>query len=176
LLFCLVRETFRGRKQQLIFIISRRLAMATATDTDLRAQMAKDFRSMFAGQLAPELIDRTADYVTAMPAAAAAAYAANGAIASLIFWARCTCDVNGGKSFTGDAFGAAGLGGGALFGTVYTDDINRLYADTDNFALTATPVYTAFYFFDKDSNPLGSFQAGSVSTVVATGGGKGHWK
>lgn len=50
-----------------------------------------------------------------------------------------------------------------------------LYARTGSFKFYATPVYTAFYFYDSKDHLLGHFQAGSVSTVTSGGGGAGGW-
>jgi hypothetical protein len=80
--------------------------------------------------------------------------------------------VTGGETFTGN-------GGGISIppspGDVYTDNIANLYANTVSFQFQATAVYLSILFFDGSSNLLGSFQGGAVSTVTATGGGKGHW-
>ena len=62
-----------------------------------------------------------------------------------------------------------------MIGDVYTNDLERLYSDTVSFEFQATPVYTSLLFFDKHSNLLGHFQAGSVSIVTGIGGGSGSW-
>jgi hypothetical protein len=133
--------------------------------------IAKDFRDDMQGKLDDDKIEAAA----AKLAATTTAYPANGSVASFIFYLRFRVDVSGGKSFQGDAGGITTPGGGALFGDVYTDDINRLYSDTHSFQFTATPVYTALLFFDSHSNLLGHFQAGAVSIVAGTGGGTGGW-
>lgn len=107
--------------------------------------------------------------------AATSSYGANGSVASMIFYLKFQVSVKGGKTFNGNAGGISSPGGGALFGDVYTDDINRLYANTVSFQFNCTPVYTSLLFFDKHSNLLGHFQSGSVSTVLGTGGGSGSW-
>lgn len=109
---------------------------------------------------------------------AATAYPANGSLASLLFYVKAQCNINGGKSFNGSAWGVAFPGGGALFGDVYlagASDLNQLYSRTGSFKFTATPVYTAFYFYDSQDTLLGHFQAGSVSIVTGGGGGAGGW-
>lgn len=103
------------------------------------------------------------------------AYPANGSVASFIFYFVFQVTVKSGKQFNGKGGGISTPGGGALFGDVYSDDINRLYRDTVSFQFNCTPVYTNLNFFDKHSNFLGSFQSGSVSTVTGTGGGSGNW-
>ena len=106
-----------------------------------------------------------------------ASYPANGSVASLIFYLKFQVQItsDGGETFNGNAGGVSSPGGGALFGDVYTDDLNRLYRDTVSFEFQGTPVYLSILFFDGDSNLLGHFQAGAVSTVLGVGGGKGEW-
>lgn len=133
-------------------------------------QVSAGFRSMFEGKL-PD--DKMQSGLTQI-GSSVSGYSANGSIASVVIWMKCQCQCNG-KTFDGSSWGIAFPGGGALFGTVYTSDINALFSNTETFAFTATPVYTAFYFFDGDHNLLGTFQAGSVSTVGGQGGGKGSW-
>jgi hypothetical protein len=105
-----------------------------------------------------------------------ASYPASGSVASAIFYLKFQVQVkNGGKTFNGDAGGVSFPGGGALFGDVYTDNINALYANTVSFEFQGTPVYLSILFFDNKSKLLGHFQAGAVSTVIGIGGGKGSW-
>lgn len=141
-----------------------------------RDDVAADFGAMFAGALPDHVIDQAVSHIAAAPlAATTASYSAKGSIASVIVWMKCQCTISGGKTFDGSSWGITFPGGGALMGDVYTDDLQALYANTQSFALVATPVYTSFVFFDGNSNTLGSFQAGSVSTVAGTGGGGGSW-
>jgi hypothetical protein len=133
--------------------------------------IAEDFRSAMQGKL-PE--DKISSNVEAL-LAPQTAYPENGSIVSFIVYLQFQVNITNGKSFNGKAGGLATPGGGALFGNVYTDDINRLYANTVSFAFTATQVYLAIYFFDGNSNQLGTFQSGAVSTVFGPGGGTGSW-
>lgn len=104
-------------------------------------------------------------------------YPANASIASLVAFMRVQVNIkNGGKTFTGDLFGLSTPGGGALFGDVYTDDVDRLYNNTHRFLCETTPFYLSIQFFDKENTLLGHFQSGGVSTVVGLGGGgTGSW-
>jgi hypothetical protein len=146
------------------------------TDID-RNTIAGDLRELLAGHRPQEVIDSAvAHFSSASETAATTAYPANGSVASLIVYTKCQCTIkNGGKTFNGSAWGVTFPGGGALMGDVYTDDINKLYAQTSSFTLVATPVYTTFIFTDSNGNTLGSFQAGAVSTVGGVGGGGGNW-
>ena len=142
------------------------------TDTTARlTTVAHDFRSSVHGKLEQSKVDAA----VAALAAATTTYPANGSVASLIFYLRFKVDVKGGKSFTGNAGGITTPGGGALFGDVYTDDINKLYSNTVSFEFQGTPLYLSILFFDESSNLLGHFQSGAVSTVLGIGGGSGTW-
>lgn len=154
--------------------------MATVEQPDNRSIIAGDFAKQFAGKLPPEAIASAVAVIRGAPkgaqASSTSSYPANGSIASVVIWMKCQCTIkNDGKTFDGDSWGISFPGGGALFGDVYTSDLSALFANTKTFALAATSVYTSFTFFDGHANALGSFQAGSVSTVNGTGGGDGSW-
>lgn len=144
-------------------------------------QLAEDFKASFAGKISDAALKSSLqgiEKITATQLKAATAHSANGSLASLILYVKAQCNINGGKSFNGSAWGASFPGGGALFGDVYLADgvsLDQLYSKTGSFKFTATPVYTAFYFYDSKDKLLGHFQAGSVSTVTGVGGGAGGW-
>ncbi len=146
-------------------------APTSTTPTVDHAVIAEGFKASLEGKMPADQLQS----VTTAISTAATGYAANGSIASLLFYMQVQVVIKGGKTFDGKAGGIGFPGGGALFGTVYTDDINRLYANTKSFAFQATPVYFAVEFFDGNSNYLGTFQSGAVSIVTGTGGGSGHW-
>ena len=137
-----------------------------------REIVAHDFQTAMTGKLD----DATISSVKKQILSASTAYPANGSVASMIFYLQFQVTVkNGGKTFNGKGGGISSPGGGALFGDVYTDDINRLYANTVSMQFNCAFAYTSILFFDKSSNLLGSFQSGSVSTVAGVGGGSGSW-
>jgi hypothetical protein len=145
-------------------------------------QLAVDFKEHFTGKLSEDVVRRTVESlekVTEAQLKAATAHGAHGSLASLIFYVKGQCSIYGGKTFNGSAWGVSFPGGGALFGDVYltaaAPTLDQLYSKTSSWTFTATPVYTAFYFFDSKEVLLGHFQAGSVSTVTGTGGGSGGW-
>lgn len=138
-----------------------------------QTQLADDLQTSLADRLPEDVISQLAGDISS--ATVTGSYPANGSVASIVFWMKWQCVITGGKTFNGESWGIAFPGGGALIGDVYTDDLARLYANTVSFAFTATPVYTALYFYDGNSNLLGHFQAGSVSTVAGAGGGSGSW-
>lgn len=148
-------------------------------DTLSNTQLADDFKELFKGQLSDDVINKSVAQITETKLKAATSVSANGSLASLVFYVKAQCNVNGGKSFNGSAWGVSFPGGGALFGDVYLSEasssLDDLYKRTTSFTFTATPVYTAFYFWDSKNTLLGHFQAGSVSTVTGTGGGSGSW-
>lgn len=142
-------------------------------------RLADDFKQFFTGQLSEEVINKSLEQISETKLKAATSVSAKGSLASLVFYVKAQCSINGGKTFDGSAWGVSFPGGGALFGDVYLSDaassLDDLYKRTTSFTFTATPVYTAFYFWDSKNTLLGHFQAGSVSTVTGTGGGSGSW-
>ncbi|MEX5411051.1 VapA/VapB family virulence-associated protein [Atlantibacter hermannii] len=101
--------------------------------------------------------------------------AAQGSIASFIFYLRFQVTVSGGKTFNGEAGGLSSPGGGGFWGDIYTNDLGKLYRETVSFQFNATPVYLNINFFNKNHECLGSMHAGSVSIVSGVGGGSGSW-
>jgi hypothetical protein len=144
------------------------------TEVEVTPQaIANDFRNAMKGKLTDEHVEAAVNTLLSTTSR----YPANGSVASLIFYLKFQVNITGagGKSFNGNAGGASTPGGGALFGDVYTDNLARLYSDTVSFEFQGTPVYISLLFFDKNSNLLGHFQAGAVSTVTGIGGGSGKW-
>ncbi|MFA7380214.1 MAG: VapA/VapB family virulence-associated protein [Bacteroidia bacterium] len=135
--------------------------------------LANDYREQMKGKLNDAVIQK---HVESLTASSLTAYPATGSIAGLVICDICKCTITAtGQEFSGTAWGISTPGGGFLAGDVWTSDLNGLIANTSSFQLVATPVYTAFVFYDSNGNSLGSFQAGSVSTIAATAGGSGSW-
>ena len=152
--------------------------------TNSSNQLAEDFKKHFTDKLSEDVLIRTVEsleIITESQLKAATAFPAKGSLASLIFYVKAQCVIDGdcGKTFNGSAWGVSFPGGGALFGDVFlatgASTVDQLYSRTTSFKFTATPIYTAFYFFDSKDTLLGHFQAGSISTVTGTGGGSGSW-
>lgn len=95
--------------------------------------IAHDFRVAMHDKLEPEHIEGVAEALVS----STKSYPATGSVASLIFYLKFQVNITDGKSFNGDAGGASSPGGGALFGDVYTDDLDRLYRDTVSFEFQA---------------------------------------
>ena len=147
---------------------------ATAERTEVSpAIIAHDFVEAHHHMLEAEHLDAIVEKLTSVTQK----YPATGTSLGVIFYARYTVNVkgSGGKSFEGNGGGIAGIGGGALIGDVYTDDLDRLYRDTVSFEYNSAFAYTSVLFFDKNSQLLGHFQSGSVSTLAGVGGGQGKW-
>lgn len=137
--------------------------------------IANDYTALLKGQLSEAELTADTDYLRGL--VGESAYGAIGALGSALIWAKCECSVlgTGGQQFEGKCWGLSGIGGGPLWGDVYTDDIDRLYGDTAKFTLIAAIAYTTFLFKDGDGNHLGSFQAGSATTTAGGGSGDGSW-
>jgi hypothetical protein len=138
-----------------------------------RIEAADAFRAAYADKLGEAKTDQIIEAMLA----AETAYPANGAIVSGVFWVQVNVNDWDGqpKAYVGEGGGVFTPGGGALIGAVYTDDLDGLLANTTRFEVNAAAAYTSIVFFDDDSNCLGSYQSGSVSTVIGIGGGKGSW-
>ncbi|HET7462403.1 MAG TPA: VapA/VapB family virulence-associated protein [Longimicrobium sp.] len=136
-----------------------------------RDVIAQDFAAAVEGKLEPAKIAAAVARIRDETRS----YPAHGSVIGAIFYQRFQVTIDGGKTFTGDAGGLSGAGGGALIGDVYTDDLNRLYANTVSFQFTGTTFYFSLVFFDGSSNQLGTFQSGAVSSVGGIGGGSGSW-
>ncbi|WP_172685869.1 virulence-associated protein VapP [Prescottella equi] len=100
----------------------------------------------------------------------------NGVLASALVYQRLTLTVEGGEKFEGYAGGLSIPGAGIVWGTLFTDDIQRLYDGTESFEFNAVGPYLNVNFFDGRSTLLGHAQLGGVSSVIGIGGGTGTWK
>lgn len=137
------------------------------TSQDSLATAAEELPQLLGERIPTEAIDSAVAHLDAAASGTGAnRYPARGSIASAVILTKCQCTVTNDKTFKGDVWGLATPGGGALIGDVYTDNIDALYANTTAFTLIATPVYTTFIFQDRNGATLGSFQAGSISTVI----------
>lgn len=145
-------------------------------------QLAVDFEKHFSGMLEETAMTRTLqtlENTTESRMRAAVPYDAEGSLSSLIYYVKAKCRIEGGRTFTGSVWGESFPGGGALYGDVYLADgcsIDDLYCRTCEFTYTATPDYTAYYFFDFNKMLLGHLQAGSVGSVFGVGKGEGIWR
>jgi len=149
--------------------------MSTAVIEPKAASNAELIAQEFASHAAGKLEQPQISAVTTALKQQTSSYSANGSVASFIFYLQFDVTVKGGKTFKGQAGGVSSPGGGALFGDVYTDNLQKLYSDTHSFEFQSTPVYLSILFFDKNHKLLGHFQCGAVSTVAGIGGGKGSW-
>ena len=142
------------------------------TKQTIREMLVEDFRCKNKTVLSHELIDKIQNQIKD----AETGYLTNGSLASAVFYVRVKLSMQpGDHNFTGNAGGIFTPGGGALFGTLFTDNLANLIANAESFELHAAAAYTGVLFFDSSSNLLGHFESGSVSTVVGTGGGTGSW-
>lgn len=136
-----------------------------------RKAIADDFAERMNGKMERAKIDAAVQKIQSTTTA----YKAHGSVVSMVFYFQCQVVIEGNKTFDGKGGGGMTPGAGALFGTVYTDDLNRLLNSTHSFAAELTPVYGTVQFFDSNHNFLGHFQSGGISTVTGAGGGTGSW-
>ncbi|SFU78849.1 VapA/VapB family virulence-associated protein [Butyrivibrio sp. INlla21] len=110
------------------------------------------------------------------------AYHATGSVIGALIYMKVQVRINDDEypqysnmTFDGDAYGIAALGGGALVGDIYTDDILRLFSSTCYFEINVLPVYVNINFFDSSHQYLGSYHAGAVAVTGGMASGKGSW-
>jgi len=137
---------------------------------ELREVILEDLASNLKEKFSEDVIKSAVESIRAT----SSSKPATGSIMSMIFYLQINIDCDG-RHFSSDVGGASSPGGGALIGDIYSDDFDKLFKNTNNIQFTATPVYTSVVFFDSESKALGTFQAGSVSTVAGIGGGTGKW-
>ncbi|UTF60846.1 VapA/VapB family virulence-associated protein [Gilvimarinus sp. DA14] len=104
---------------------------------------------------------------------------AEGSLSSLIYYIKVRCCVAGGRCFSGRVWGQGLANSGTLCGDLYPAEgcsLDDVYCRTCEFTYTATPAYTAVYFFDFNELLLGHFQAGAVDKVYSAGKGEGGWR
>ncbi|GAA0590257.1 VapA/VapB family virulence-associated protein [Caenispirillum bisanense] len=134
--------------------------------------LAHDMVSYLQGKIPDEKLEAAVETMRKL----SKRHAANGNLWSMVFYLQIQVAIDGGKQFQGRAFGISFPGGGANFGDVYTDDIERLYKATTTFQFNSTPIYFNVNFFDDDWNLLGHYHAAAISTVTGIGGGDGSWR
>nr|AFI49558.1 virulence associated protein C [Prescottella equi] len=102
-------------------------------------------------------------------------YTVHGVVVSALFYNHLRISVDGGMTFDGDGGGLSTPGGGALWGTLTTSDLQQLYDETASFECNAVGPYLNINFYDSYGRILASVQAGGVSTMIGIGGGNGRW-
>jgi len=105
-------------------------------------------------------------------------YHATGTVLFALFYNRVTVDYENkkfNKKFTGNGGGVGSVGGGALVGDIYTDDLDKVFEKTERYQVTSTTGYAYVLFLDKNSKVLGSFQTASISLGGGVFGGTGDW-
>lgn len=148
--------------------------MSTENNNELtvKEQIAEDFAKAFQGKMEQSLLDEAVTKIKDTQPS----YAASGSIITALVYTNVHIEMSEmHKVFTGHGGGVFSTGGGALIGSIYTDDLDKLFRDTVSFEVNSTVVYCSVIFFDKHSHTLGSFQAGAVSVSIGVGGGTGSW-
>ena len=142
---------------------------------ELKAQIIEDLEKEHRGKMDDEILDAALRKIETTDTK----YPATASIATIFFYTKIYCDIDDkvyGAKFTGDVFVTNSIGGCELQGYVYTDDIERLLNDTHSFEIISKKDNLSFLFFDNNSNLLGHFQAGAVSSSCGIFGGKGSWE
>lgn len=137
-----------------------------------RYRIAEDFRTAMNGILADEQISAAMHTMLTTTTS----YPAKGNVVSMIFYLQFQVIISGGRTFEGKGGGISWPGAGALFGELFTSNLERLYQHTVSMQFHVTPAYANLNFFDTQSNLLGNFYSGSIAMVQGVGGGYGKWE
>lgn len=135
-------------------------------------QIAIDFENKYRGKMDDNEIKETTSKILKSKNS----YSATGSIAGGIVYVDVSVSLKDTKGeFKGHDWGPFSPGAGALFGDVYTDDLDALLKDTITNEVNAIAVYTSILFFGPNRKFLGHFQSGGVSTILGFGSGSGKW-
>ena len=148
------------------------MSVSTANGQASKQAIASAFRESVRGKLP----DETIDVVVRALNAATIAYPVTITFEEMILYTTIRVTIQGGKRFDGN-FGAIdpGTGVGGFQGTLYTDNLDRLYDSTRSFQILATPLYLALLFFDSGNGLLAHVEsAGGISIGVGAGSGEWH--
>lgn len=151
--------------------------MNTSVTVDPK-KIAEEYKLLSNEETAPFMTPSNLNELANSKTNSSATIAAQGSLASMLFYVQGKCIVSNGKMFSGKAWGVSFPGGGALYGDIYLNaaqNLDQLYAETVSWSFLATPVYTTFSFYDANKVLLANFQAGSVSRVSGVGSGSGSW-
>jgi Rhodococcus equi virulence-associated protein len=147
--------------------------MATATKKQHKESIANAYRESMKGRISDAQIEENVNKLTAD---GLSSYPAVGNVVGGIIYDKLQCTISdSGEQFNGHVWGFGTPGAGFLTGDVWTSDLPALLQNTVKVTLVAQAVYTSFIFSDENGNGLGSFQAGSISTVAGGGKGSGSW-
>ena len=143
--------------------------------------LVKNYLELVEGKLQQEQIDSNVEAIKSM-LSAQKEYKCDGEVVAAVFYAMVKVHVdktpsNRGGNFTGHP-GGIGIGAGKFWGKLYTNDLEKVYAETTSFAFTftPTPIASAVYFHDKHNNTLGYVSCAGVMPILGGGSGSGKWK
>jgi hypothetical protein len=149
---------------------------ASRSDRQLK-DMADSSEAWLRGKIDDAEVDKTVSLIAASSQLASEGITGVQAtvICTFFYW-RVTLDTPDRQHhFVGNGGGIGGLGGGMATGALYSDDFARLYSSSVSFQFNAALPGLNINIFDGNSNFLGSFIGGGLSTCLGTGGGSGSW-
>ena len=135
--------------------------------------LVENFSQSVAGVLPADKIDSAVQALKVF--ASSSAYVANANVFSAVVYVQLTVNVIDGNNFDGKSDGISSPGAGEFLGSLFTNDIDNVYLNTSKFHYSAGPTIFSLSFLDGQSNLLGYFQSGGLSSVIGTGSGSGHW-
>ena len=135
-------------------------------------EMAASAEAWLRGKLPNEEVDKAVNALRSQKAADKISM--GGSVICAIFYWRIHLEGHG-HYYNGNAGGIGGFGAASTNGDIYTDDINRLYAEAYSFQFNSAAVYLNVNFFNRNSQFLGHYHGGGVGTCIGSGGGTGSW-
>ncbi|PHM30987.1 VapA/VapB family virulence-associated protein [Xenorhabdus innexi] len=134
----------------------------------------EDLKKHTKGKWAPDLIDKVVKEITSLGIETYnATTEVHSSISSLHFDVSLDDDD---KVFKGDSRGLTFSSVGISVGTIFTNNLAKLYSDTTVFYFTGFPKYLTLYFFDKHHSLCGRFRGTPLSFVPDFGCGAGLWR
>jgi hypothetical protein len=147
-------------------------------NVDCREQFAAAYRARHEGKLSSSQIDAT---VARLMSPSNGTPANGGVVSALVyqyFGLGVVPFISPDHKFTGQSGGIVFPGGGSYSGTLYSDNLANLYANTVSFEFHCIPpgVYFGMMFFDGNSNLLAHFEGvPNLTFLGGMGGGTGSW-
>jgi hypothetical protein len=141
-----------------------------AKTEDLTSFVAETFK----GKMTPGKLDAVLDALKAT--SPAQKIYASASVGGALFWCKFTLECQG-RYFDHSAWGGGTLGGGFVWGDLYTDNLAKCFSDTRSFSLSVAGVAVLATFHAADSTLLATFISGGavVPPLWFEGGSSGGW-
>jgi len=145
--------------------------MSPVQTNDDKIKLIKSLREDGSGMLVPEKLAGVIESITLTETS----YFANTVIEGFVFAFQVKTSIDSTKQFRGNGMGLGTAGAGTTWGTVYTDNLTKLYTATSRFELRSAPGYCGVLYYDANLNLLGYFSGGGLTLITGIFAGEGFW-